>query len=165
MTRHRPTRPFLFAVAFLVTLDLTAKWWAVNHLVESPRPLPGPVDLQLSYNTGIAFGLVPDLSPNVLVTLTAAALAGVIYLWRTKLAPAGPATLFIAGGAANVLDRIEGDGVVDMLHTDWWPTFNIADVFITTGVVWWMIATVLKPDPRDEGTPANLDGTTVQAKP
>lgn len=165
MTRHRSTGPFLFAVAFLVALDLGAKWWAVNHLVEGPRSLPGPVDLQLSYNTGIAFGLVPDLHPSILVALTAATLAGVIYLWRTRQAPAGPATLFIAGGAANVLDRLEGDGVVDMLHTGWWPTFNIADVLITTGVVWWLTATALNPDSRDEPNPANLDSTTVQAKP
>src|SRR3546814_5147281 len=125
MTRHRPAGPFLVAVILLVSLDLTAKWWAVNHLAGGSRSLPGPVDLQLSYNTGIAFGLVSDLPSSILVVLTAAALTGVVHLWRTKQAPTGPAILFVAGGAANVVDRIDGAGVVDMLHTGWWPTFNI----------------------------------------
>lgn len=165
MTRHRPAGPFLVAVVLLVTLDLTAKWWAVNHLVGGSRSLPGPVDLQLSYNTGIAFGLVSNLPSSILVALTAAALSGVVHLWRTKQAPTGPAILFVAGGAANVVDRIEGAGVVDMLHTGWWPTFNIADVLITTGVAWWLIATLLAPDPQDEDSPTDFDGTTAQAKP
>ena len=162
MTRHRPYGTFFFAVVLLMALDLSAKWWAVSHLGVGPQVLPGPVDLQLSYNTGIAFGLVSDLHPRILVAVTALALAGVMHLWRTKQAPTGPAILFVAGGAANVLDRIEGGGVVDMLHTGWWPTFNIADVFITSGVAWWMIASVLHPDPGDEASSVNPDSTTAQ---
>src|SRR3546814_9236664 len=84
MTRHRPAGPFLVAVILLVSLDLTAKWWAVNHLAGGSRSLPGPVDLQLSYNTGIAFGLVSDLPSSILVVLTAEDLTGVVHLRRTK---------------------------------------------------------------------------------
>ena len=39
----------------------------------------------------------------------------------------------LGGAAANLTDRA-GDGVVtDYLHTGWWPTFNLADVFIVCG--------------------------------
>jgi signal peptidase II len=40
----------------------------------------------------------------------------------------------------NLLDRMTGGSVVDMIHLTWWPTFNIADVAICVGaaliVVW-----------------------------
>src|SRR3546814_16816257 len=115
MTRHRPAGPFLVAVILLVSLDLTAKWWAVNHLAGGSRSLPGPVDLQLSYTTGIAFGLVSDLPSSILVVLTAAALTGVVHLWRTKQAPTGPPILFVAARTANLVKRPDGHGVVTML--------------------------------------------------
>ena len=38
------------------------------------------------------------------------------------------------GGAfANVIDRARDGVVTDYLHTDWWPTFNLADAFISVG--------------------------------
>jgi signal peptidase II len=33
-----------------------------------------------------------------------------------------------------------------MFHTGWWPTFNLADVFITIGVAWWIGATIWSPN-------------------
>ena len=43
--------------------------------------------------------------------------------------------LIVAGGIANVVDRLEAGSVVDMLHAGWWPTFNLADVSIVVGVL------------------------------
>src|SRR3546814_17092124 len=108
MTRHRPAVPFLVAVILLVSLDLTAKWWAVNHLAGGSRSLPGPVDLQLSYTTGIAFGLVSDLPSSILVVLTAAALTGLVPLSRPKPAPTRPPLLLLPGGPPTGVPRTHG---------------------------------------------------------
>lgn len=35
---------------------------------------------------------------------------------------------------ANLADRVSGGSVVDMLEVGWWPTFNVADVFIVSGI-------------------------------
>lgn len=57
----------------------------------------------------------------------------------------------LAGAVANLVDRA-GDGVVtDYLHSGWWPTFNLADVFITLGAAAVLIA-VLRAPHAETGT-------------
>ena len=51
--------------------------------------------------------------------------------------------------SGNFLDRLDGDGVVDYLHTGWFPTFNLADVFVTTGVVALLVGTMVPPRTED----------------
>lgn len=42
--------------------------------------------------------------------------------------------LLLGGALGNFIDRLDGRGVVDYLHTGWFPTFNLADAFVTIGV-------------------------------
>lgn len=149
MTNKRLIR-FTIAIAILASIDLATKWWAITILEDETRQLPGPVDLQLHNNTGTAFGLFSGLPAFALSVATVAFLAVVVNMWRKELAPSGPLALIVAGGVANVVDRVAGNGVVDMLHTGWWPTFNLADVFITVGVVWWIAVATLLADASDE---------------
>ena len=92
--------------------------------------------------------------PTVVISIvTVVFLIVVVNLWRTRRAPTVPVALIVAGGIANVVDRLEAGSVVDMLHTGWWPTFNLADIYITTGVTWWIISMIRSPDnARDSAT-------------
>ena len=38
---------------------------------------------------------------------------------------------------------------MDYLHTGWFPTFNLADVFVTTGVVALLVGTMVPPRTED----------------
>lgn len=126
-------------IAALTTIDLATKIWATATLDDKPITLPGPIDLQLSYNNGTAFGLFTNIPPLLITAATLTiALALLTAAWNGRT-PTGPAALIIAGALANTIDRLEAGSVVDMLHTGWWPTFNVADIFITTGVAWWAI--------------------------
>lgn len=60
---------------------------------------------------------------------------------RTAALPVVLALAAMLGGAvANVIDRA-GDGLVtDYLHTGWFPTFNLADVFVVTGAAALVVA-------------------------
>lgn len=146
MTNTRRVAPFVAAIAALTAVDLATKWWAVSVLSDGPRELPGPIDLQLSYNTGTAFGMFSNFPVIVVSTVTAALVAVVVNMWRTNHAPTTPVVLVAAGGLANVVDRVEGGGVVDMLYTGWWPTFNLADIFIITGIALWIATTIDSSD-------------------
>lgn len=139
MTPSRAAVAFLGGVLLLTTADLATKLLAVNRLDDGPIELPGPIALRLSRNRGIAFGLLSDVPPAVLALATLIIGAVAINLWRAHNAPTIPVVLVIAGAAANLIDRLQGGGVVDMIHTGWWPTFNLADVFIATGVTAWII--------------------------
>lgn len=146
MTSPRPLPAFTAATASLAVIDLATKWWAVGALSDGRREMPGPVDLQLAYNSGTAFGLFSNLPATVISIITIAFVLVVVNMWRTHRAPTIPVALIVAGGIANVIDRLEAGSVVDMLHTGWWPTFNLADVYITTGVTVWIITTIRPPD-------------------
>ena len=67
----------------------------------------------------------------------------------------------IGGALANVIDRA-GDGeVTDFLHTGWWPTFNIADIYITTGIAWWAITATT----ADHSISPTIEATSATQQP
>lgn len=137
---NSPRRPAMIAgIVALVAIDLASKFWAVKGLDDGPVELPGPVDLQLGYNRGTAFGLFSNVPTLLIVVVTSGVAIALIRAWWRGRTPTGPVALIIAGAVANAIDRLEAGSVVDMLHTGWWPTFNIADIYITTGVAWWAI--------------------------
>jgi len=44
--------------------------------------------------------------------------------------------LIFGAGISNIIDRIIYNSVIDWIHTfPWFPVFNLADVFITGGVI------------------------------
>jgi len=104
----------------------------------------GPfLDLTLSWNSGVSFGLGNTHGNwNVLFfSVLAAVIAGFLVRWM--LTSQGKALLvaqgLVLGGAlGNVLDRLRYGAVVDFLYVhvgafNWWPNFNLADSAICTG--------------------------------
>ncbi|KZF11151.1 signal peptidase II [Rhodococcus sp. EPR-157] len=126
-------------VVTLVVLALLIDYWAQEVLPGSPIQLR-ILELRLAFNRGMAFSLGDSLPLWVVVSVTAAITAGVaVYGWRAAR-HGGPATtlaltLILAGAVSNVFDRLLDGAVTDYFHTGWWPTFNLADVYITGGVV------------------------------
>ena len=131
----------LIGVTLLITLaDLGTKVWASAELRGSGTNLPGPLDLRLSHNAGIAFGVFESVPSIIIVVLTGAVAATVLIAGARGSAPFVPCALIAGGAIGNVVDRLQAGSVVDMLHTSFWPTFNLADVFITSGVALWLLS-------------------------
>lgn len=101
----------------MAAIDFVTKWWAVTALSDGARQFPGPVDLQLHYNTGTALGLFTDLPPIVISVATVLFIAVVANMWRSDRAPGAPVVLIVAGGLANVVDRVQGGGVARRVST------------------------------------------------
>ncbi|ORM37200.1 signal peptidase II [Williamsia sp. 1135] len=107
----------------------------------------GMLQLVLAYNTGVGFSVAAGQPVWILVIVTAAlSLTLVIYGWRSAgrvptIMTAGLA-LMAGGACANVIDRALDGRVTDYFHTGWWPTFNVADVFLSVGVVVMIIGAV-----------------------
>jgi signal peptidase II len=118
--------------------DQAAKAAVEAHLVPGQyEEVLGPLELTLSHNRGVAFGLAGGAGVK-LVLVTALALGVIGYLFsRNPLRPGmWVAVGLLAGGAiGNLADRIRADAVTDFVAVGSWPPFNLADVAITLGVL------------------------------
>ena len=140
-TARKPrTRRAVLGIAALAlaTVDLLVKTVVVQTLDDGRVLDYGLINLRLAYNTGVAFSLGASLSPWIVVAATAAIVTALaVFLYRaaprfSRVSRAG--AVFLLGGAVgNLVDRMDGAGVVDYLHTGWFPTFNLADVFVVGG--------------------------------
>lgn len=134
-------RAWGLAVALCVVVlaaDQAAKAVIEDHLVPGEFvPVLGPIELTLSHNNGVAFGLAGGAGVKlVLVTVLALAVVGFLFA-RNPLRPwIWVAVGLVAGGAlGNLADRIRADAVTDFIAVGSWPPFNLADVAITLGVL------------------------------
>jgi signal peptidase II len=105
------------------------------------------LELRYAENCGAAFGFMRDMPAAVRkgVFYVAAAGAVVLLLWMFAKGRGGrlfalSVPLIIAGAVGNFVDRVRLGYVVDFVraHIDdrWaYPTFNIADAWITIGVI------------------------------
>jgi signal peptidase II len=145
---------FLGIVAGIVVLDQFSKFLAVDRLTPAYTPhevLGEWFRLTLVFNKGAAFGLtLGPWSRWIFIALTIVAVAVMWRLYRTS--PPGAhwrvrALLLVTAGAlGNFIDRVaSGRGVVDFFDlgvgVHRWPTFNIADIAVSTGAV--LLAIVL----------------------
>lgn len=131
-----PGRRRLVAVTVAGTaVDLVTKAVGSAALAGRPVDLPGPLDLRLVHNPGVAFSLGQS-APAWLILAVSAVVAVFVAVsaWRGAFSSPVAAGLVLAGAVANLIDRAEGGTVVDLFDLGWWPTFNLADVFITIGV-------------------------------
>lgn len=122
----------------VVVLDQAAKTLVEDNLVAGERvDVLGPLELTLSHNSGVAFGLASGGGVR-LVAVTALALGVVAYLFSRDPTRPGmwEAAGLLAGGAlGNLADRIRVDAVTDYIAIGSWPAFNLADVAVTLGVL------------------------------
>lgn len=131
----------LFWSLFLATLalDQATKMWARGAFAEheSPGfPWPGVFELTLTYNKGIAFGMLQGAGVFLAPIAIAIAVAAYMYSHRNNGdgAMSHSAMALLASGAlGNLYDRVAFGKVTDIF---WFrainfPVFNIADSCIT----------------------------------
>ena len=152
---RRPRTVLLVGAAVLAAVDLVVKAVAEAGLADGTTVGLRLLTLVLHHNSGVAFSLGAALPGWIVITATGLIIAALTWYLLiavptlTRLARTG-ATLMLGGATGNFTDRLDGDGVVDYLHTGWFPTFNLADVLITTGVVVLLLGTVLQSGTRED---------------
>ncbi len=150
-TRRRATNRWRLLLAGTVLLlattsDLVAKELAETRLAGAPVTL-GPLELRLGFNPGVAFSLGDDLPSWLIKSVTATMTTALVLLLARSCRSAGPlerlGLALLSGGAlGNLIDRWVDRQVTDYFHTGWWPTFNLADVWICAGVALLVLGSV-----------------------
>jgi len=127
-----------------VLLDQVTKGVIANTFTHAEQ-VPVSTFLNLVYvlNPGAAFSFLAEAGGwqryffIVLALLVSACLAHMLRKQRPRYESLG-LSLILGGALGNVLDRITTGKVVDFLDLHWhgmhWLAFNLADVFISTGV-------------------------------
>lgn len=134
------------ALGASLVVDFVTKWLMINIVMVPPRTIEIVpfFNLTLGFNTGVSFGMFREIfldRPLVLAGIQLVIVAGLL-VWATRAQKRSETISFglIAGGAiGNASDRVRHGAVTDFLDFhigSWhWPTFNMADVMISIGVV------------------------------
>ena len=156
----RPSRRLAWGgatAAVVVTLDQGTKSWALDALADGPVDLGWTLRLDLSYNSGAAFGVGKGVAP--LLIATGVVVLVVLIATGRATAPTRAAAvalgLVVGGAAGNLADRLFrdlGGAVVDFVDFRWWPAFNLADAAITCGAALLVLAGA-RAERRSEAAP------------
>ena len=155
-------RKWLIIIVALTALDLITKRVAEAYLVFGEAvPIIPFLNLRLVYNTGAAFSLLSDAGGWQRWFFIVLAIGVCIYIlnWLRKLQSEEvllgySLCLILSGALGNVSDRIIYAKVTDFIdfyypskdaciylffrlpnNTCHWPTFNLADIFISVGAI------------------------------
>jgi signal peptidase II len=143
----------LIAIALVVVAcDQLTKHWAHEELQRRPggriTVVEGYAAFAYIRNPGAAWGFLARAKESFrqpfFVSISVLAMLFILYIhWRLE---PGQHLLLVAlslvmGGAlGNFIDRVRFSFVVDFIKVHWrhryeWPTFNVADIAITVGVI------------------------------
>lgn len=136
---------YLFLFICCLGVDRWSKWWAlVNDIDLSVYPF---LNFSLLWNRGVSWGVFHSASLFGFYLLTAFILfvtVGLAYYafyqqWYKRKAHIFFEIVVLAGAVSNLIDRFIFGGVIDFIQFHvglwYWPTFNVADVFIVGGVI------------------------------
>ena len=134
--------PFYLAI-LLALLDLVTKFLIRNNNIQEYVVFEGILTIDLTYNTGIAFGLFSDY------TIFTYVLSLFVFIWlivqikdiRERSLELYSLVLILSGAVGNLGERgwnliTNNDGkVTDFVEFLFIPSFNLADTYISIGIV------------------------------
>jgi len=112
------------------------------------------LNFYLVWNTGIGFGLAAmesNIYYHILTSIIAIVNIGLIFfLIKSKGIYAYSIVLIIGGSLGNLFDRIYYYAVPDFIDLHFgnfhWFIFNVADIFITVGIISFIFTELLKKE-------------------
>ena len=144
---------FIFLIIlFCVFLDRYTKNEVIINFSENVFFINNFINIDLIWNTGIGFGFLSTES-SLIYNLVSALVGAVIVIlcYFTIISEATDKLIYaiiIGGAIGNFYDRLIFNAVPDFidLHYDryHWFTFNVADIFITLGIIIFLTNEFLK---------------------
>jgi signal peptidase II len=110
---------FIIAIT-LIIIDQITKYIVKNYFTYST-------------NTGAIFGILQNQT-KLIILLTFLAVGFLTYYTTKIKSPYGFGFVF-AGLIGNLIDRLTYSYVIDYIKILTWPAFNLADIFLVTGVI------------------------------
>ena len=142
-----------FLIFFIFFLDRFSKFKIVNYFTENNRVIyvNDYINLDLIWNKGIGFGLF-NLDGGLLYHLVSLLIfiimVVIIYLiFSSKKIDKFFYSIVFGGALGNFYDRVTFFAVPDFIDLHYydfhWFTFNIADIFISLGIVFLILNEII----------------------
>jgi signal peptidase II len=160
----------------LVAIDQLTKIWLVSYLKHRPYQeleVTSFFDIVYMWNYGISFGIFKNyhqLSNSILLIVNSTIVAYLYYILlrcRSVLSFVGYSAL-IGGAVGNLIDRIFKGAVFDFIHFHYkileFPVFNLADSFISIGVVFLLYDNYKTKKVIEEKNNNNYDEVDLEAE-
>ena len=136
----------LMIIISIFFIDRISKIYVVNidkTLIDSDLFNSAFLNISLVWNSGIAFGLLSISQSNLYNFITVLIFVIILFLLillsKAKNLQKYSYLIIIGGGLGNLFDRIFYKAVPDFIDIHYngfhWFIFNIADIFITFGVI------------------------------
>ena len=132
-----------FLIILVFFLDRYSKIFMLSNLNENLIYINDFINFDLIWNTGIGFGFLS--SSSSLIYNTISVIVGIIVIALIYISLKSDKfdktvfSLIIGGALGNFYDRIFFNAVPDFIDIHYgnfhWFTFNIADIFISIGVI------------------------------
>ena len=142
----------LIVIIFTFSIDRISKIKILENLSENNFYVNEYVNLNLIWNTGIGFGLLSwdnSIVYNFITTIIGLVIVILLYfLLISKKFDRISLSLIIGGALGNFYDRISFKAVPDFIDIHYgnfhWFTFNCADIFITVGIIFFLLGDLKK---------------------
>ncbi|MEI7624878.1 MAG: signal peptidase II [Actinomycetota bacterium] len=145
----------LVAIA-VIAIDQATKALVVANIARGQhRDFILGIDFTHVRNDGIAFGFFGG-GGAALTAITLVAVVGLVAYFATHTGRRWlwlPTGLLVGGAIGNLIDRIHQGNVTDFIDLSFWPTFNVADMAITIGVL--VLVLTLESGSRDDPQPSD----------
>ena len=148
---------YLIVIGIIFLLDRVSKIGVLNNFNERTYYINDFINLDLVWNTGIGFGLLSsdsNLVYNFITGIICIVIMFLIYLiLKSRMIDKVLFSLILGGALGNVYDRLTYYAVPDFIDIHYknfhWFTFNIADIFITIGILFFITKDLILKDEKN----------------
>ncbi len=144
----------IYLIFILITffLDRYSKYIVINNFSESTYYINKYLNLDLIWNIGIGFGLLStdsSLFYNLVTILIGVVILFLAYIFFiSKNIDKFIYSVIIGGALGNFYDRLFYKAVPDFIDLHYnnihWFTFNVADIFISIGIMIFILRSFFK---------------------
>ena len=133
----------IILIIVLFSLDRASKIQIINNFSERVYLINDFINFDLTWNTGIGFGLLSFDSSLIYNSITVFIGLVILFLIYLAINSANAEKLIfstiIGGAIGNFYDRLIYNAVPDFIDLHYngfhWFTFNVADIFITLAII------------------------------
>ena len=144
----------IYLIFILITffLDRYSKYIVINNFSESTYYINKYLNLDLIWNIGIGFGFLSTNSSlfyNLVTIIVGIVIIFLLYVFaQSERIDKFIYSIIIGGALGNFFDRLAYKAVPDFIDLNYnnfhWFTFNVADIFISIGIMIFILRSFFK---------------------